>query len=339
MLRAYDASMRTPVEPSPLAVAALAFVDHGTTPSALAGRFAALDAPISERTAEALLDELNALGLARVVRGHHGDGHYFRTPLGARLVAASFAGRKEHVELLAELELMRTDLVSTIAHELRTPLTAVRTSVSLLLDPSLEPSAIERRKLLLTIDRNATRMQRVVGDILDLSRFRVGAVQLQLRRFDAVHLGRSAIASVAPLAATKGQSVELTAPTEPVLVFGDYRRLEQALVNLLSNAQKHSPDGTSIVVSVTTDRTEVSLTVTDHGTGIDAADKDRLFERFFVSQHDRAESTGGVGLGLPIALAITQAHEGRIDVSSQPGVGSSFSIVVPAAGPAEVQSE
>ena len=80
---------------------------------------------------------------------------------------------------------MRTDLLSTIAHELRTPLTAVRTSVGLLLDPAVEPSPEQQRALLDAIDRNATRMQRVVGDILDLARFRAGRVQLQLRRFDA----------------------------------------------------------------------------------------------------------------------------------------------------------
>ncbi len=325
--------MPTNGEPSPLAVATLAFVRNRVTPSDLAARFAAARAAVDESTAEALLDELCGLGLVRVVRTPGGGSDYFVTPLGERLLRVSFVGRREHGDLLAELEQMRTDLISTIAHELRTPLTAVRTSVGLLLDPAIEPSADERRTLLETIDRNATRMQRVVGDILDLARFRVGGVQLQLRRFDAAELARSAIASVAPLAELRGEKIKLDAPAKPLWVFGDYRRLEQALVNLLSNAEKYSPEGAPITVSVSRSGPDVSWTVGDKGTGISSADQARLFERFFVARRARSEATAGVGLGLPITLAIVQAHDGRVDVHSEPGHGSTFTIVVPAAGP------
>ncbi len=331
--------MPTTPEPSPLAVAALAFVHDGVTPSDLVARFAAVDAAIDERTAEARLDELCGLGLARVVQGSSGGGDYFPTPLGERLLGLSFVGRREHADLLAEIEQMRTDLLSTIAHELRTPLTAVRTSVGLLLDPTIEPSADQHRTLLETIDRNATRMQRVVGDILDLARFRAGRVQLQLRRFDAIELARSAISSVALLAESRGQEIELKVPSKPVWVFGDYRRLEQTLVNLVSNAEKYSPAGAPIKVSVATTGPEISWTVSDKGHGIKAADKARLFERFFVARRDRSEATAGIGLGLPISLLIVQAHDGRIDVHSRSGRGSTFSIVLPAAGPEAVPEE
>jgi signal transduction histidine kinase len=228
--------------PSPLAGAVLALVGEGVTPSDLVVRLAANDATVDERAAKARLDELCDLGLARVVSAEGGT-MYRVTPLGERLLGMSFAANPRHADLLAEIERIRTEILSVIAHELRTPLTAVRTSVGLLLDPGVEPNAEQRRSLLETIDRNATRMQRVVGDILDLARFRAGRVQLQLRRFDATEVARSAIASVAPLAQTRGQKLDLTAPAEPVSVFGDFRRLEQALVNLLSNAGKYSPDG------------------------------------------------------------------------------------------------
>ncbi|MGH2466221.1 MAG: sensor histidine kinase, partial [Candidatus Limnocylindrales bacterium] len=245
-------------EPSPLAVAALAFVhDHVTAPD-LVARFAAVDAAIDEPAAEALLEELCGLGLARVVRGAAASDDYFPTPLGERLLGGSFAGRPEQVELLAEIEHMRTDILATIAHELRTPLTAVRTSIGLLLDPAIEPSAEQHQALLATIDRNTTRMQGIVSDILDLSRFRAGRVQLQLRRFEATELARSAIASVAVLARSRGQRIELRPPSEGISVFGDYRRLEQALVNLLSNALRYSPPGTPITVSVARKGRELS---------------------------------------------------------------------------------
>jgi signal transduction histidine kinase len=322
-------------EPSPLAVAALAFVGEGVTPADLVGQLAGAGARVNAATAQALLDELASLGLTRAVDTPTKGCRYVSTPLGERLLRASFVGRSEHADLLAELEEMRSDLISTIAHELRTPLTAVRTSAGLLLDPEVAPSADERRALLETIDRNASRMQRVVGDILDLARFRVGRIQLQLRRFDAVELARSAIASLAALASQRDQTVALTAPSKRIWVFGDYRRLEQALVNLISNAQKYSPPGSTIDVAVAQAGEEVSLTVTDKGPGIRPSDKARLFERFFVARGARADASPGVGLGLPISLAIVEAHEGRIDVRSRHGHGSTFTIVVPAAGPSQ----
>jgi signal transduction histidine kinase len=292
---------------------------------------AADDATVDERAAKARLDELCDLGLARMVSAAGGET-YRVTPLGQRLLAMSFAANPPHADLLAEIEQMRTEILSVIAHELRTPLTAVRTSVGLLLDPAVEPSGEQRRTLLETIDRNASRMQRVVGDILDLARFRAGRIQLQLRRFDATELARSAIASVAPLAETRGQKVDLTAPVGPVPVFGDFRRLEQALVNLLSNAGKYSPEEASIRVTVAASGDEVSWSVADQGPGIEPDDQARLFERFFVASRGPTEAATGIGLGLPITLLIAQSHGGRIDVESRPGRGSTFRLVVPAAG-------
>jgi signal transduction histidine kinase len=215
----------------------------------------------------------------------------------------------------------------------------VRTSVGLLLDPALDPSSAQQHTLLETIDRNASRMQRVVDDILDLARFRAGRVQLQLRRFDATELARSSIASVAPLAHARRQDIELSAPPGNVPVFGDFRRLEQALVNLLSNAGKYSPGGTAISVPVASSGQEVSWAVADRGPGIRPDDQARLFERFFVAARDGTEAAGGIGLGLPISLSIVEAHGGRIDVDSQPGRGSTFRMIVPAEGPAEAATE
>jgi signal transduction histidine kinase len=325
--------MPTDEPPSPLAVAALALVGDGVTAAGLVERFAAIGAGVDQDAAGARLDELSRLGLTRLVPSGSGGGTYLLTALGERLLAASFVAGEDHANLLAEIEQMRTELLSTIAHELRTPLTAVRTSIGLLLDADVQPTPDQHRALLESIDRNATRMQRLVGDILDLSRFRAGSVQLQLRRFDATALARSAVASVEPLAESRGQGVALDAPADPVWVFGDYRRLEQALVNVLSNALKYSPDGAAIDVTVAGTDAEVSWTVTDRGVGIDPADQARLFERFFVAGGTRSEASPGIGLGLPISLMILQAHEGRIEVDSQPGSGSTFRIIVPAAGP------
>jgi signal transduction histidine kinase len=314
---------------SPLAVASLGLVGRGASPTELTARFAAAGAVVSAATAHGLLDELAGLGLVRVARKGADQATFVLTSLGQHRLAAMAGARGDDVELLRELERMRTDLLSTIAHELRTPLTAVRTSVGILRDSRSDPTADQRSALLETIERNADRMQRVVGDILDLTRYRAGRVQLQLRRFDAVALARAAVASFPPT----DRPVRLDAPSHGVPVFGDRRRLEQALVNLVSNARKYSPPDAPVTVTVGEIDGIVRWAVADRGVGIPATDQARLFERFFVGRGDRSGPRDGVGLGLPIALAIVQAHGGGIDVESSPGIGSTFTMSVPAAGP------
>ena len=322
--------------PSPLAGAALALVADGATPADLAERFTDAGAAIEAAGTSSLLGELAALGLVRVARHNGDDRFHVLTSLGRQVLGGNLGADAGVVERLAELERLRTDLLSTIAHELRTPLTAVRTCVGVLRDPATSPSPAEVDTLLGTIERNADRMQRVVGDILEIARFRTGEVVLQLRPFDAAAMAREAVASLAPLAARRGQAIELDVPGAPVRVFGDHRRLESALVNLISNAVKYGPEDSTISVRVRTVRRSVVWTVADQGPGIPADEQPRLFERFFVGQNDREGSGRGVGLGLPTALAIAQAHGGAIDVTSAPGSGSVFRIVVPAKGPQDV---
>lgn len=318
----------------PLAFAALVLVERGATVADLEGRFAGQGADLRAGAAEALLTELVSLGLVRVAR-RAPILEYVRTSLGQQLVEHGLLG--DASVPLKSLERLRTDLLSTMAHELRTPLTVVRTSTGLLLDPSSSPTVEQRRAMLETIERNAERMQRLVGDILELARFRSGTIRLQLRQFDATELAESAIATIRPLADQRGQTIELHVPRRSgPRVFGDRRRLERAVLNLISNAQRFAPDGGRVDVHVkrAPDR-RICWTVTDDGPGISAGDQAHLFERFFVGRNDQHEVHEGVGLGLPTALAIAQAHGGTIDVQSRPGGGSTFTLVVPSDGPLE----
>ena len=313
--------------------AALALVADDATPSALSERFGDAGAALDIALAEALLERLLQLGLVRVARSADSERLFVPTSLGRNVRAEGIGG--VGAVGLEELERLRTDLLSTIAHELRTPLTALRTSVGLLADPAAAPTDEQRRILVATIERNADRMQRLIGDILDLSRFRSGSIRLQLRRFDACELAASAIAALRPLADAHDPSISLAGCDRPVFVFGDHRRLEQALVNLVSNAQKFSPAGANVAVSVESRDELVRWRVEDRGPGIAEADQARLFERFFVGRGDRSRAREGVGLGLPTALAIAQAHGGTIDVDSELGRGSTFTLVVPVHGPGE----
>lgn len=325
--------MPAPDHASPLAVSVLAVIGRGAAATDVEARLAELGARLAPGVAAALLDELAVLGLLRVGRGTDEARRFVLTTLGRQTLHRGLLA--DAVEHLAELERLRTDLLSTIAHELRTPLTAVRTSAGLLLEPGAEPTDEQRQSLLESIERNAERMQRVVGDILDLARFRAGRIRLQLRRFDPVELARGAQVSLAPLARARGTTIVLEAPDDGAPVYGDRRRLEQALVNLVSNAVRYSPENSLVTIRVTCGPTETRWAASDDGPGIPHEDRARLFERFFVGRTDRHGAHEGVGLGLPTALAIAQAHGGTVEVESTPGRGSTFTLVVPTDGPEE----
>jgi signal transduction histidine kinase len=317
---------------SPLLGAVLAVVDSSATAAEVEERLEAAGVKLQPRLAESLLAELAQLGLVRAARRDAGAVRYVATSLGQRATESGVYGLP--ATSLEELERLRTDLTSTIAHELRTPLTAVRTSVGLLLEPTARPTEEQRHALLESIERNAERMQRLITDLLDLSRFRAGSIPLQLRRFRAHALAQSVLESIAPLAEKADVKLELASSVpEGHEVYGDRRRLEQALLNLVSNAVRFSPRGAIVIVGIARAGQTTKWTVTDSGPGIPQEDQARLFERFFVGRSDTGAARDGVGLGLPTALAIAQAHGGTIEVDSTVGRGSTFTLAVPSRGP------
>jgi signal transduction histidine kinase len=283
-----------------------------------------------ERAAD-VLARLESLGLVRVAGYDRGEAQYVATSLGRRASDALLVTDPSVRIGLEELERLRTDLLATVGHELRTPLTAIRTSAGLLLDPGLEPTEAQRQQLLGTIGRSADRMQRLLTELLDLARLRAGRIEMQRTEFDARELAREVAIAIEPMAAVRGQLVRLELGDGPVAAVGDRRRLEQALLNLAANAQKFSPSGTDISISVAADGSGVRWSVTDAGPGIGPDEQARLFERFFVGNADQSRG-GGAGIGLPTALAIAQAHGGTIEVESEVGSGSTFHLVIPEAG-------
>ena len=285
------------------------------------------------RSAE-LLDRAAALGMARIAAREDGTARFVATALGRRSTAALLTNDPDLSIGLAELERLRSELLATIGHDLRTPLTAIRTSAGLLLDPGLTPSDAQRQQLLVTIGRSADRMQTLLSELLDLARLRSGSVELQRTRFDARRLLRDVAAALEPLVATRDQRLRLEMPDAAVPVVGDRDRIERAVLNLASNAQKFSPAGADIDLRVGRDDDgQVRWSVVDRGPGIASDVHPRLFERFFVGDSDGHGDRGGSGIGLPTALAIAQAHGGTIEVESQVGRGSAFHLVVPGMPP------
>jgi signal transduction histidine kinase len=329
-------AQRSAIESGALAWAALRLLGTPCAALELTRRFESEGARVETARATELLDELVGLGLVRISEAGRSP-LYIRTPLGDQMAASTGIEGGELHARLAELERLRSDLFSTVAHELRTPLTAIRTAVGLLLDPSTRAAPAKRQELLQAVERNAERLQRLADTTLELARFRAGQIRLQLRRFDARQLGDDVRVALGPVLEEKRQQLSVRVSEQPVWVFADHRRIERAVVNLISNAHKFSAPGSEIRFAVRLIEDHVCWEVADDGHGIAEEDKPLLFERFFVSASDRA--AGGSGLGLPIVLITAQAHAGRVEVESELGRGSIFRLIVPAAGPPQSHAE
>jgi len=313
-----------------LAMPVLALLSEPRTASAVAAAMSGDGLQVTAARAGEILARLDSLGMARVAGYETGDARYVRTSLGERVAGTIVTADPEIRIGMEELERLRGDLVATVGHQLRTPLTAIRTSIGLLLDPGLEPSDAQRQQLLGAIGRAADRMHRMLAELLDLARLRAGRVEMERDRFDARRLAREVAVAVEPMAAARDQLVGVELPDEPVPVVADRRRLEQALLNLVANAQKFSPNGADVTVRVSGAGGRVRWTVVDQGPGISSEDQARLFERFFVGRTAGAAAGGGAGIGLPTALAIAEAHGGTIEVDSEIGRGSIFHLEIPA---------
>jgi len=227
---------------------------------------------------------------------------------------------------LRELTQMKDDLVATVSHELRTPLTSIMGFVELLVDGS-GTMADEQIRMLQTIDRNSRQLMQVADDLLaDLSggyRLRVSFVDVDLSS-----LAREAVESMAATAATRG--VHLAVHTNgPVLIRGDISRLHQLFANLLTNALKFTPGGGRVEVHVVPLGLAARVEVLDDGPGIPPEEREQLFERFYRLASSAAEGIPGAGLGLAIAKAVVEAHEGTIEIVDTPGWSTTFRIHLP----------
>jgi signal transduction histidine kinase len=213
-----------------------------------------------------------------------------------------------------------------VAHDLRNPLSALKMSAALV--TSGRPLTEERmQKTMALVRRQVARLDRMVGDLLDATRIEAGRFELQLEERDARELVRE-VAELYQGGSSQDLQVQLT--EEPVLLSCDPARLEQVLHNLVSNALKYSPTGSRVDLLVTREGEEAVLSVVDRGIGMLAEDVRHLFMPFRRGSRAR-EKAPGVGIGLSVARRIVEAHGGRIEVDSRPGVGSTFRVRLPLA--------
>ncbi|MDT8390576.1 MAG: ATP-binding protein [Lentisphaeria bacterium] len=233
---------------------------------------------------------------------------------------------------LRRLESMRRQFASNVSHELKTPITSIQGYVETLLDGALNENPDDVRGFLEIILRQTKRLNAIMEDILMLSRIEQddGDILKMMIRLKAQVPVKGAVDQCYEAATEKGIQLLVECP-ETASLKGHPRLLEQAIVNLLTNAVNYSPRDESVTIKVEETRTGVAIHVQDHGVGIPREHLGRIFERFYRVDKARSRDAGGTGLGLAIVKHIAQLHNGRVDVISAPGKGSTFSLILPGA--------
>jgi signal transduction histidine kinase len=235
----------------------------------------------------------------------------------------------ETVRRLRELDQMKSDFVAITSHELRTPLTAIRGFISTLLRNRERLTPEEIVSFMTIIDRQSARLAGLVEDLLLVSKIEAGAIRLSIQEVDLGRFLRESVESIGPDATAR---VEILAPPEDAVVAIDQQRVEQILRNLLDNALKFSAPETPVTLQGGMDSDVVAFAVTDHGNGILPEDLSTIFDRFHQVGEVLTREREGAGLGLYIAKRLVEAMDGTVEVRSEPGRGSTFTVRIPRGG-------
>jgi signal transduction histidine kinase len=222
-----------------------------------------------------------------------------------------------------EVDELKSKFFANVSHELRTPLTLILSPIDQLL-AKLHRSA--EQDALQVVRRNATRLLRLIDDLLDLARLEAGGLRLRVMQVDVGQLAERVVGNAAPTATAKGNDLLFSSEGQPSEMFGDPHRIEIILTNLIGNAMKFTPPGGRIEVKVVHNSAGASVEVTDTGPGISKEEQGRIFERFHQVEGSERRRQGGAGIGLALARELAQLHGGSLTVESNPGHGSTFTL-------------
>ncbi len=228
----------------------------------------------------------------------------------------------EMTRRLEEVAQMKTDFVSVVSHELRTPLTSIIGSLDTVARPELAPQAEAARNLLSTARRQAGRLQRLIEDLLIVSRIDRNAVPIQLEAVPLMAFLKEVTSTVA--------ITELNIDIDPddAAVLADLDHLNRIFVNLLDNASKYAP-GSAVEVFARARGDRVDISIIDHGEGVPVGQRDRIFERFTQMEGSATRTRGGTGLGLNIVRGLTEAMKGQVGLHETMGGGATFTVTLP----------
>ena len=224
---------------------------------------------------------------------------------------------------------MKGDFVATVSHELRTPLTPLKGFLQSLEQGLVEDSTESRHEYYSIMLRQAERLERLIDDLLDVSRIDSGRLAIEPLALNLCDVVSEQVRDAARQPASR--DFDLQRPEGAVWVLADPLRVGQVLSNLLSNAVKYSPSDTPIGIQIDTSGRQALVSVHNEGEGISFAERERVFERFYRAESGMTSRAGGVGLGLYIARRLTEAMGGQLTLATEPGQGCTFSFSLPMA--------
>ena len=228
---------------------------------------------------------------------------------------------------IRRLEKMRSEFVANVSHELRTPITSVKGFAETLLDGAMEDEEL-LKSFLKIIHEESNRLHRLINDILHLSKIEQPSAPLHIEPFNLAEAVLATAETVRKEAVKKG--LELVLPEKhEIWMEGEKDRIQQIILNLISNAMAYTPEGGKITVSLMEKEEEVELEVADTGIGIASKELPRIFERFYRVDKARSRDSGGTGLGLAIVKHLVESHHGSIHVESEEGKGTVFTVILP----------
>jgi two-component system sensor histidine kinase KdpD len=231
------------------------------------------------------------------------------------------------IEVLQKTDALRSALLSSISHDLRTPLASIKASASSLLQEDVKWSDEERRSFALAIEREADRLNRLVANLLDMSRIEGGALKPEKEWYPIDELIHDVLGNMQPLLLNRVVQTQIPKDLPPVQL--DYLEIEQVLTNLIENAVRYTPSGSPIQVSVQTEGDQMVISVEDRGPGIPPADLERVFDKFYRVLGRSSERPTGSGLGLAVSKGLIEAHGGRIWAENREDGGAVLRFILP----------
>ena len=244
--------------------------------------------------------------------------------LGSGYVLRRAVGRELRVAQL------QSDFVAAVSHEFRSPLTTLRTITELLAQDRI-PDEDRRRRSYVFLDRETSRLHRLVEDLLDFGRMESGRKQYCMEFHDAFRLVKAAVTDIGEQAAANGFQIETQLESAQATVHADDEALRRALRNLLENAMKYSPECRTVWVGGSIVNSHVAISVRDHGIGIAPCEQRAIFGKFVRGDAAKKAGIKGTGIGLAMVQQISEAMGGEIRLKSEAGVGSTFTLVLPLA--------
>lgn len=237
-------------------------------------------------------------------------------------IKAMFSRTQSDIQNLKKLEQIRTEFLGNVSHELRTPIFSIQGYIETLLDGALEDPKVNRA-FLQKANNHTLNLNNLLNDLIDISMIESGQMKMSFRYFN-VHEFLKSIESEFKSSAERKNLVLSLHSTNPSLdLYGDKQRLKQVMANLVTNSIKYTETG-SVEIGIIEESSFGRVYVKDTGLGIPETDLSRIFERFYRIDRDRSREMGGTGLGLAIVKHIIEAHESKIEVKSQLGIGSEF---------------